>query len=312
MVRGKAFEPVERDFRGRRTKTEVERGRVEVDSAAKRGWSFSGQPGPAIVTPRGGAPRPQTYPFAVSPDQRRVSYTGVEGKKPGRAEVAFRHIPTGIPGLGTRLPLLYSEGVLAGRITLQKFVELTSTNPAKAYGLHPRKGTIAVGSDADLVLWDEYDLTLRNGQLHHAVDYTPYEGMQLKAWPALTLATANAGPGLRGGVAPRGRQVDIDIRARARRGVAAGAQGVGLDATRGVDAQVAAGAGVAAQHVPAGRGQVDIATAIRTASAMRGVRQAIASPRTAAKPLIAITVGGAATSARPASTIPARAATTMR
>jgi hypothetical protein len=64
---------VERDFRGRRTKTEVERGRVEVDSVAKRGWSTSGQPGPAIVTPRGGAPRPQTYPFAVSPDQRRVA-----------------------------------------------------------------------------------------------------------------------------------------------------------------------------------------------------------------------------------------------
>jgi dihydropyrimidinase len=101
--------------------------------------------------------------------------------------VAFRHIPNGIPGIETRLPLLYSEGVLAGRITLEKFVELTSTNPAKAYGLHPRKGTIAIGSDADLVIWDEGNFQVRNERLHHAVDYTPYEGMSLRAWPAQTI-----------------------------------------------------------------------------------------------------------------------------
>jgi dihydropyrimidinase len=123
-----------------------------------------------------------------SSDHAPFSYDDPAGKKPGGTEVPFRHIPNGIPGLETRLPLLYSEGVLAGRITLQKFVELTATNPAKAYGLHPRKGTIAVGSDADLVVWDERELTLRNAQLHHAVDYTPYEGMRLKAWPALTLS----------------------------------------------------------------------------------------------------------------------------
>jgi dihydropyrimidinase len=123
-----------------------------------------------------------------SSDHAPFNYEGTEGKKPNGDEAPFRHIPNGIPGLETRLPLLYSEGVLAGRITLQKFVELTSTNPAKAYGLHPRKGTIAVGSDADLVVWDEREFTLRNGQLHHAVDYTPYEGMKLKAWPALTLS----------------------------------------------------------------------------------------------------------------------------
>lgn len=123
-----------------------------------------------------------------SSDHAPFRYEDPQGKKPGGQEVPFRHIPNGIPGLETRLPLLYSEGVLAGRITLQKFVELTSTNPAKAYGLHPRKGTIAVGSDADLVVWDERDLQIANGQLHHAVDYTPYEGMRLKAWPGLTLS----------------------------------------------------------------------------------------------------------------------------
>jgi len=123
-----------------------------------------------------------------SSDHAPFRYEDPQGKKIGGEEVPFRHIPNGIPGLETRLPLLYSEGVLGGRITLQKFVELTATNPAKAYGLHPRKGTIAVGSDADLVVWDEREVKVDNAKLHHAVDYTPYEGMQLKAWPGLTLS----------------------------------------------------------------------------------------------------------------------------
>ena len=122
-----------------------------------------------------------------SSDHAPFRYDAPEGKKPGGEEVAFRQIPNGIPGIETRMPLLYSEGVLGGRITLNKFVELTATNPAKAYGLHPRKGTIAIGSDADLVIWDERKFTLRNAQLHHAVDYTPYDGMALKAWPGTTL-----------------------------------------------------------------------------------------------------------------------------
>lgn len=122
-----------------------------------------------------------------SSDHAPFRFDDPEGKKPGGQEVPFRHIPNGIPGLETRLPLLYSEGVLKGRITLSKFVELTSTNPAKAYGLHPRKGTIAPGSDADLVMWEEGEFELTNARLHHAVDYTPYEGMKLKAWPGLTL-----------------------------------------------------------------------------------------------------------------------------
>ena len=123
-----------------------------------------------------------------SSDHAPFRYDAPEGKKPGGKEVPFRHIPNGIPGLETRMPLLYSQGVLEGRISIHKFVELTATNPAKAYGLHPRKGTIAIGSDADLVVWDEREVVIRNSQLHHNVDYTPYEGMQLKAWPGLTLS----------------------------------------------------------------------------------------------------------------------------
>jgi dihydropyrimidinase len=122
-----------------------------------------------------------------SSDHAPFRYDAPEGKKPDGEEVSFRHIPNGIPGVETRMPLLYSEGVLAGRMTLNRFVELTATNPAKAYGLHPRKGSIAIGSDADLVIWNERELVLRNADLHHAVDYTPYEGQTLKAWPALTL-----------------------------------------------------------------------------------------------------------------------------
>lgn len=123
-----------------------------------------------------------------SSDHAPFRFDAPEGKKPGGAEVAFRHIPNGIPGIETRLSLLYSEGVLGGRITLEKFVELTSTNPAKACGLHPRKGSISIGADADLVVWNEGSRELRNADLHHAVDYTPYEGRTLKAWPAITVA----------------------------------------------------------------------------------------------------------------------------
>jgi dihydropyrimidinase len=123
-----------------------------------------------------------------SSDHAPFRYDSSEGKTPGGQQVAFRHIPNGIPGIETRLPLLYSEGVLAGRMTLNRFVELTATNPAKAYGLHPRKGSIALGSDADLVIWDERELVLENAHLHHAVDYTPYEGRTLRAWPGITIA----------------------------------------------------------------------------------------------------------------------------
>lgn len=123
-----------------------------------------------------------------SSDHAAFNYGGTDGKHPEGHEVGFRYIPNGIPGLETRMPLLYSEGVLKGRLTVNKFVELTSTNAAKAYGLHPRKGTVAIGADADLVIWDERELTIQNSMLHHATDYIPYEGIALKAWPGITLS----------------------------------------------------------------------------------------------------------------------------
>jgi dihydropyrimidinase len=124
-----------------------------------------------------------------SSDHAPFRYDDPQGKKLDGREVAFQHIPNGIPGLETRLPLLFSEGVLKGRIDINTFVALTSTNPARMYGLYPRKGTIAVGSDADLVIWDEKrEVTITNSMLHHAVDYTPYEGIKLTGWPAVTLS----------------------------------------------------------------------------------------------------------------------------
>src|SRR5688500_589458 len=124
-----------------------------------------------------------------SSDHAPFRYDDPHGKKLGGREVAFPYNPNGIPGLETRLPLLFSEGVLKGRIDLHQFVALTASNPARMYGLYPRKGTIAVGSDADLVIWDDKrETTIRNSALHHAVDYTPYEGRRITGWPALTLS----------------------------------------------------------------------------------------------------------------------------
>ena len=124
-----------------------------------------------------------------SSDHAPFRYDDPAGKKPGGNEVPFRYIPNGIPGLETRLPLLFSEGVGKGAISIHRFVELTSTNPAKLYGLYPRKGTIAIGSDADIAIWDPArTVTIANSMLHHAVDYTPYEGMTITGWPSMTIS----------------------------------------------------------------------------------------------------------------------------
>jgi dihydropyrimidinase len=127
-----------------------------------------------------------------SSDHAPFCYDAPEGKHPDGKQVPFAYIPNGIPGLETRLPLLFSAGVMEGRISPQRFVELTATAPARAYGLYPRKGTIAIGSDADLVIWDRFEAgaerVVRNQDLHHAVDYTPYEGQRVRAWPAMTLS----------------------------------------------------------------------------------------------------------------------------
>jgi dihydropyrimidinase len=92
----------------------------------------------------------------------------------------FNKIPNGAPGLETRLPLLYDGGVRQGRISLNRFVQLTATTPAKLFGLFPRKGTIAVGSDADIVLFDPgASWTIRAAEHHSRVDYSLFEGREI-------------------------------------------------------------------------------------------------------------------------------------
>ena len=92
----------------------------------------------------------------------------------------FSKIPNGAPGIETRMSLVYDGGVRTGKISLNRFVELTSTSPAKIFGLFPRKGTVAPGSDADLVIFDPVKtMTLRAKTLHMNVDYNPYEGREV-------------------------------------------------------------------------------------------------------------------------------------
>jgi dihydropyrimidinase len=123
-----------------------------------------------------------------SSDHAPFRYEDPLGKKAFGECASFQCIPNGIPGLETRLPLLFSHGVLGGRIDVNRFVALTSTNPAKIYGLYPRKGTIAVGVDADIAIWDpNVSWTISNSTLHHNVDYTPYEGIELRGRPITTI-----------------------------------------------------------------------------------------------------------------------------
>jgi dihydropyrimidinase len=123
----------------------------------------------------------------ISSDHCGYSYDGSLGKGQNGRDVPFRDIPNGIPGLAARLPIVFSEGVSKGRITANEFVALTATNPARLFGL-AGKGTIAVGADADLALWDPTkEVTLTNTLMNHAIDYTPYEGHSVTGWPVATI-----------------------------------------------------------------------------------------------------------------------------
>ncbi|PAP92065.1 dihydropyrimidinase [Mesorhizobium wenxiniae] len=100
----------------------------------------------------------------------------------------FKEIANGIPGIEARLPLLFDAMVSKGRLGLDKFVELTSTAPAKLFNLHPRKGSIAIGADADIVVWDaERRVTLTDETMHDRTGYTPYRGREVQGWPQIVL-----------------------------------------------------------------------------------------------------------------------------
>ena len=115
-----------------------------------------------------------------------IEYEGqrivIPGKEIGASD--FTKIPNGLPMIGDRMPILWTHGVRAGRLTPNQFVALTSTNPAKIFGLYPRKGALLPGSDADLVLWDpEKRVKYGLAHAHHRTDYNLFEGWELTGYP---------------------------------------------------------------------------------------------------------------------------------
>ena len=116
---------------------------------------------------------------------------GIEGRPAGKelGRESFAKIPNGCPGIEERIMLLYTYGVRAGRISLNRWVELCCTNPARLFGCYPRKGTLTPGADADIVVWDpEARRTLSAASLHQRTDYTLYEGWEVTGAPRVVLS----------------------------------------------------------------------------------------------------------------------------
>ncbi len=110
------------------------------------------------------------------------------GKLSSGPNPTFKQVANGLPGLETRLPLLFDAMVSKGRMSLERFVELTATAPAKIYNLHPKKGSIAIGADADIVVWNpDVSVTLTDALMHDRTGYTPYAGRTVQGWPVIVL-----------------------------------------------------------------------------------------------------------------------------
>jgi dihydropyrimidinase len=111
------------------------------------------------------------------------------GKLPNGGATTFKEMANGVPGIELRMPLLFSEGVLGERITINEFVALTATSHAHMYGLSHCKGNIAIGMDADLALWNPArEATVGAAMLHDNVGYTPYEGKRVRGWPEVVIS----------------------------------------------------------------------------------------------------------------------------
>jgi len=131
----------------------------------------------------------QNGTFQVVSSDHSAYRFDASGKLPKGEKTTFGDMANGLPGLETRLPILFSEGVGRGRISLPQFVALAATNHAKLYGLYPRKGTIAIGADADIAIWDpESRVQIEASKLHDRAGYTPYEGLEVKGWPVTVLS----------------------------------------------------------------------------------------------------------------------------
>ena len=118
----------------------------------------------------------------------------------------FTRIPNGLPGIETRLPLVFTGGVTAGRLSPQRFVEITATNPARIFGMYPRKGTLEVGADADLIVVDpDAEVEIDAARMHSAVDYNPYQGLKVRGFPTWTLSRGEVIVERGEPIPPRGR-----------------------------------------------------------------------------------------------------------
>ncbi|QPG75296.1 hypothetical protein FOA43_002647 [Brettanomyces nanus] len=129
-----------------------------------------------------------------SSDHSPCNYDDRKGKKKGLktdGTMDFAVVPNGLPGVETRLPLLFCYGVETGRISPQKFVEVSCTNPASLYGMSSFKGSIDIGLDADIIIWYPKNkikpFQLTNRMLHHDIDHTPFEGMTFTNWPRYSI-----------------------------------------------------------------------------------------------------------------------------
>lgn len=110
------------------------------------------------------------------------------GKLAKGAGASFKEIANGMPGLELRLPVLFDAMVSRGRLGLERFVELTATAPARLFGLHPKKGELAPGADADITIWDPArEVTIEQGPRHDRAGYTPFAGRTVTGWPVTVL-----------------------------------------------------------------------------------------------------------------------------
>lgn len=121
----------------------------------------------------------------VSSDHAPYRYDDT-GKFSAGRDITFRQVANGMPGIEMRLPLLFSEGVVKKRISLNHFVALSSTNAARIYGMLPRKGSLSIGADADIAIWDPNETRVA-GEMHDAMDYNPFAGIEVTGWPVTVL-----------------------------------------------------------------------------------------------------------------------------
>jgi dihydropyrimidinase len=120
----------------------------------------------------------------TTPIEYEGEMVAIPGKELGKDD--FTKIPNGLPGVGDRMPIIWTEGVASGRITPNDFVAMHCTNPARIFGLYPQKGALIPGADADIAIWDtqkelEYGVQIAQ----HRTDYNLYEGWHLKGFPVM-------------------------------------------------------------------------------------------------------------------------------